>query len=165
MVWHEIQSIVTCMVLGAPRVSNLFKVQNKSCTFVWFSVRSGLNIQSISVCHISNERKQICDQIYGRPILSFSRGYTFWVMIESIYWSFLHTLFPDRLFCCSSVHSFLMAGRLSSLAKRHHSVFSHEDDHLLLRLFFSLPNILIVSEVFRRLTQYHVLGRYALTGP
>ena len=52
-----------CMTLCTPRLPNLFKCKNKFCTFVWFSVRSVLNIQLISVCHISNERKRISDQI------------------------------------------------------------------------------------------------------
>ena len=43
----------------------------KYCTFVCFSARSDLLIQPISVCHISNERKQISDQI---SVLLFLRG-------------------------------------------------------------------------------------------
>ena len=46
------------------------KGKKKSCTFVWFSARSDLNIQPISVCHISNERKQISDQISDLLFLS-----------------------------------------------------------------------------------------------
>ena len=45
----------------------------KSCTFVWFSARSDLNIQPISVCHISDERKQISDQI--SDLLFLNRGF------------------------------------------------------------------------------------------
>ena len=33
------------------------KCKNNYCTLVWFSARSVLNIQPISVCYISNERK------------------------------------------------------------------------------------------------------------
>ena len=59
------------------------KCKHKSCTIVWFSTRSVLNIQPISLCHISNERKQIFDQVYY--LLFLSRGYAFLVMIEWIY--------------------------------------------------------------------------------
>ena len=49
-----------------------YRTLHKSCTFVWFSARSVLNIQLISVCHISNKRKQFFDQMYG--FLFLSRG-------------------------------------------------------------------------------------------
>ena len=39
--------------------------KKKSCTFVLFFHRSDPNIQSISACHVLNERKQIFDQIYN----------------------------------------------------------------------------------------------------
>ena len=49
--------------------------KKESCTFVWFSARSVLNVQLISVCYISNERRQISDQISDSLFLS--RGYAF----------------------------------------------------------------------------------------
>ena len=79
-----IKSIVTCMILCAPRVPNFSEVQRIFLYFVWFSLRSDLNIQPISVCDISNERKQISDQFYN--LLFLSKGYTFRVMIDLIYW-------------------------------------------------------------------------------
>ena len=59
------------------------KCNNFSCTFVWFATRSDLNIHSISTCNVSNERKQISDQIYN--LLFLSRGYAPGVMINFIY--------------------------------------------------------------------------------
>ena len=75
---------------GAEFVS---KCKKKLYTFIWFSARSDHNIQPILVCYISNERKQISDQIskhlniffdiWFNPINlipKFSQGY--WNVVE-----------------------------------------------------------------------------------
>ena len=72
-----------CMVLCTTKCRICSQCNKKSCTFVWFSPRSDLNIFSISACYVSNERKLIFDQIYYW--LCLSRGYTLRVMIELIY--------------------------------------------------------------------------------
>ena len=51
----------------------------KLYTFVWFLICNVLNIQPIPVCHVSNERKLISDQLYN---LLFLWDYTLRVMIN-----------------------------------------------------------------------------------
>ena len=75
MTWHEVQSIQGCQICS--------KCKKKSCTLVWFSTRSNLNIHSIPTCNVSKERKQILAQIYN--LLFLSRGYTLRVIIKWIY--------------------------------------------------------------------------------
>ena len=40
-------------------------MQTNFCTFVWILIRNDLNIQPIPMCHISNDREHISDQIYN----------------------------------------------------------------------------------------------------
>ena len=47
-------------------------------------INSVLNIQLISVYHVSNERKHFSDLIYN--LLFLSSGYTLTVMITLIHW-------------------------------------------------------------------------------
>ena len=59
------------LTVNSLRLPNFFKVQKQILqAFVWFSARSVLNIQPMPVCHISNERKQISDQISDLLFLS-----------------------------------------------------------------------------------------------
>ena len=79
MIRHD-KSMVTGMDLCTPRVPNLFKVQTKiPLLFSSSPYSSDLKIQTISACHVSNERKQISDQIYN--LLFLSRGYTYRVEV------------------------------------------------------------------------------------
>ena len=86
MVWHESQSIVTCIVLCAPtppRVLIFFQSANKNLVLLFGFPPVVFLISNRFQCVISNERKQISDNIFD--LLFLSRGYTFWVMIEWIY--------------------------------------------------------------------------------
>ena len=46
------------------------QVQEKYPVYFFFFPRSDLHIQPISACHVSNERKQNCYQIYNVLFLS-----------------------------------------------------------------------------------------------
>ena len=81
LTWDSIHRYIMHCIVRAKGANFCSKCKIHSCTFVWFSARSVLNIHPISVCHISNERQQISGQIYDL----LSRGYAFWVMIEWIY--------------------------------------------------------------------------------
>ena len=60
LTWGSIDRY-TCIALCTPRVPNLFKVQTNMLYFCFVFPRSDLYIRPISVCHVSNERKQISD--------------------------------------------------------------------------------------------------------
>ena len=83
LLFHSL--IVTCIALCTPRLPNFCQSAKINVVPLFgVSPRSDINIQPISVCHVSNERKQMFNQIYNL---------LFWVqVIPWELWSLLCTL-------------------------------------------------------------------------